>query len=111
MLSLGITLENCDIVMLFNDTLSCDKTFQQMYRCMTESDNNDKKYGFVVDLNTSRVLNTCMSYNIAKKDINFLTITFVISLFINKSVSICTNLCLIIYSNFFGMLISFFAIL
>jgi hypothetical protein len=61
MLSLGITLENCDMVILLNNTLSCDKIMQQMYRCMTEGVN--KKYGFVVDLNISRVLNTCISSN------------------------------------------------
>ena len=61
MLSLGITLENCDMVVLLNNTLSCDKIIQQMYRGMTEGIN--KKYGFVVDLNISRVLNTCISYN------------------------------------------------
>jgi hypothetical protein len=61
MLSLGITLDNCDLVMLLNNSLSCDKIMQQMYRCMTEGEN--KKYGFVVDLNISRVLNTVISYN------------------------------------------------
>jgi len=60
MLSLGITLNLCDVVILMNDTLSSDKVFQQMYRCMTEDDN--KKIGFVVDLNISRVLYTCVSY-------------------------------------------------
>ena len=61
MLSLGITLENCDMVILLNNTLSSDKIMQQMYRSMTEGIN--KKYGFVVDLNISRVLNTCISSN------------------------------------------------
>lgn len=68
MLSLGITLSNCDVVMLFNNTLSSDKVMQQMYRCMTEG--KDKKYGFVVDLNISRVLNTCINYSIYKKDLS-----------------------------------------
>ncbi len=91
MLSLGITLSSCDVVMLFNNTLSSDKVMQQMYRCMTESLCNehkpstitdkdrtlsymteceDKKYGFVIDLNISRVLNTCINYSIYKKDLN-----------------------------------------
>ena len=91
MLSLGITLSNCDIVMLFNNTLSSDKVMQQMYRCMTESfcfkqkpstisekdlyfscmtEGKDKKFGFVVDLNISRVLNTCINYSIHKKDLS-----------------------------------------
>ena len=68
MLSLGITLDNCDLVLLLNNTLSADKVFQQMYRCMTEGAN--KKIGFVVDLNISRVLNTCLSYTIYKKEHN-----------------------------------------
>ena len=64
MLSLGITIESCDVVMLMNNTLSSDKIMQQMYRCMTEGEN--KKMGFVVDLNISRVLNTCVNYTIYK---------------------------------------------
>lgn len=62
MLTLGITLNKCDLVILMNNTLSSDKVFQQMYRCMTEGEN--KKIGFVVDLNISRVLNTCVNYTI-----------------------------------------------
>jgi hypothetical protein len=68
MLTLGITLNNCDLVILMNNTLSSDKVLQQMYRCMTESDN--KKIGFVIDLNISRVLNTCVNYTIYKNDMN-----------------------------------------
>ena len=64
MLSLGITIDSCDIVMLMNNTLSSDKVMQQMYRCMTEG--NNKKVGFVVDLNISRVLQTCINYTIYK---------------------------------------------
>ena len=91
MLSLGITLSNCDVVMLFNNTLSSDKVMQQMYRCMTEGKDTQeiknnlisgahqknvliflecKKFGFVVDLNISRVLNTCINYSIYKKELN-----------------------------------------
>jgi len=66
MLSLGITLNMCDVVALMNNTLSSDRVLQQMYRCMTEG--VQKKYGFVVDLNISRVLNTCVNYTIYKKD-------------------------------------------
>jgi hypothetical protein len=68
MLSLGITLNLCDLVILMNNSLSSDKVLQQMYRCMTEGD--DKKIGFVVDLNISRVLNTCVNYTIYKKELN-----------------------------------------
>jgi hypothetical protein len=66
MLTLGITLNICDVVALMNNTLSSDKVLQQMYRCMTEG--SQKKFGFVVDLNISRVLNTCVNYTIYKND-------------------------------------------
>ena len=78
-LTLGITLPFVDVVFLFNDIVSSDKIVQMMYRCMTESINNPendkinsgfKKMGFVVDLNISRVLNTCLDYNVYKKDLN-----------------------------------------
>lgn len=66
MLTLGITLNMCDVVALMNNALSSDKVIQQMYRCMTEG--SHKKFGFVVDLNISRVLNTCVNYTIYKND-------------------------------------------
>jgi site-specific DNA-methyltransferase (adenine-specific) len=72
MLSLGITINSCDIVMLMNNTLSADKVMQQMYRCMTEFvpdsliGGQNKKMGFVVDLNISRVLQTCINYTVYK---------------------------------------------
>jgi hypothetical protein len=77
-LTLGITLHYVDIVFLFNDILSCDVIIQMMYRCMTESSNNNddeindkpKRFGFVVDMNISRVLNTLSDYKIYKKDLN-----------------------------------------
>ena len=62
MLSLGITLNLCDLVILMNNALSSDKVLQQMYRCMTESEN--KTIGIVVDLNISRVINTCINYTV-----------------------------------------------
>lgn len=68
MLSLGITLSNCDVVFLLNNTVSSDKIMQQMYRCMTEGDN--KQMGFVVDLNINRVLNTCLTYNTCDKNMS-----------------------------------------
>jgi site-specific DNA-methyltransferase (adenine-specific) len=67
MLTLGITLQLCDVVFLLNDTLSSDKVMQMMYRSMTESKNKDKKCGFVIDMKISRVLHACLSYNIHKK--------------------------------------------
>jgi hypothetical protein len=78
-LTLGITLPFVDVVFLFNDVLSSDKILQMMYRCMTETINSSdnalinngvKKFGFVVDLNISRVLNTMLDYNVYKKDLN-----------------------------------------
>jgi hypothetical protein len=78
-LTLGITLPFVDIVFLMNDIISSDKIIQMMYRCMTESidtvendkiNQGTKKMGFVVDLNISRVLNTCLDYNVYKKDLN-----------------------------------------
>jgi hypothetical protein len=66
MLTLGITLNICDVVALMNNTISSDKVLQQMYRCMTEG--YQKKIGFVMDLNISRVLNTCVNYTIHKND-------------------------------------------
>lgn len=68
--SLGITLPLVDIVMLLNNTLSSDKIFQMMYRCMSETLAGDKKFGYVVDLNISRVLNTVIDYNVHQKDMN-----------------------------------------
>jgi len=68
MLSLGITLNLCDVVILMHDTLSSDKIMQQMFRCMTEGD--DKKFGFVVDMNISRVLNTLINYSICDNSKN-----------------------------------------
>ena len=62
MLSLGITINSCDVCVLMNNTFSQDKVMQQMYRCMTEGKN--KSHGFVVDLNINRVLQTCITYNI-----------------------------------------------
>jgi len=68
MLTLGITLNKCDLVLLMNNAISSDKVLQQMYRCMTEGEN--KKFGFVVDLNISRVLNTCINYSTYKNEKN-----------------------------------------
>lgn len=59
--SLGVSIDNCDIVLLLNNTMSFDMIFQMMYRCMTEGLN--KKCGFVVDLNINRVIqNSIIDY-------------------------------------------------
>jgi hypothetical protein len=68
MLTLGITINSCDVVILMNNALSADKVMQQMYRCMTEGDN--KKMGFVVDSNISRVIQTCINYTVYKNDMS-----------------------------------------
>lgn len=67
--SLGITLPLVDIVMLLNNTISSDRILQMMYRCMSEVEKGDKKNGYVVDLNISRVLNTALEYNIYNKNL------------------------------------------
>uniref|UniRef100_A0A6C0E012 Helicase ATP-binding domain-containing protein n=1 Tax=viral metagenome TaxID=1070528 RepID=A0A6C0E012_9ZZZZ len=68
MLTLGITINSCDIVMLMYKSSSFDKTFQQMYRCMTEGDN--KQMGFVVDLDINRVVDICINYPVYKNSMN-----------------------------------------
>lgn len=68
--SLGITLPLVDIVILLNNTQSSDRILQMMYRCMSESPNGQKKIGYVVDLNISRVLNTILDYNVSDKNLS-----------------------------------------
>lgn len=54
--SLGVSIINCDIVLLLNNSMGFDMIYQMMFRCMTEGEN--KKCGFVVDLNIHRVIET-----------------------------------------------------
>ena len=54
--SLGVSIDNCDIVLLLNNSKGFYMIFQMMFRCMTEGKN--KKCGFVVDLNIHRVIET-----------------------------------------------------
>ena len=56
--SLGVSIPNCDIVLLLNNNTGFDMIYQMMYRSMTEGEN--KKYGFVVDLNIHRIINTIL---------------------------------------------------
>ena len=56
--SMGVSIMNCDIVLLLNNTMSFDMIYQMMFRSMTEEPN--KKYGFVVDLNIHRVINVSL---------------------------------------------------
>jgi len=78
-LTLGITLPFVDIVFLCNDMMSSDRILQMLYRAMTERiisdetdaiNSGDKKFGFVVDLNPFRVLNTMLEYNISKSEMS-----------------------------------------
>ena len=56
--SLGVSIENCDIVLLLNNSTGFDMIYQMMFRCMTEGKN--KKCGFVIDLNIHRVIETSL---------------------------------------------------
>ncbi len=58
--SLGVTIENCDIVVLLNSYKSYDILYQMMFRCMSEAP--DKRCGFVIDLNIQRTVNITTSY-------------------------------------------------
>ena len=53
--SLGVSIKNCDIVLMLNNTMSFDLIYQMMFRCMTEE--VGKRCGFVVDPNIHRVVN------------------------------------------------------
>lgn len=55
MCSIGITIENCDFVVLMNNTESYDNIYQKMFRCMTER--YGKKKGYVIDINMRRSVN------------------------------------------------------
>jgi hypothetical protein len=68
--SLGVSIDNCDIVLLLNNNKAYDIIYQMMFRCMTEGEN--KKCGFVIDLNIHRVIETSlMKYALLiKPDIN-----------------------------------------
>ena len=56
--SLGVSIQNCDIVLMLNNNNSFDLVYQMMFRSMTEAKN--KKCGFVVDLNIHRVIETTL---------------------------------------------------
>lgn len=56
--SLGVTIDDCDIVLLLNNSNSYDMIFQMMFRCMTEG--TGKKRGFVIDPNIHRVVDTIL---------------------------------------------------
>lgn len=58
--SLGISILDCDIILLLNNLQSFDMIYQMMFRSMTEG--KGKKCGFVVDLNIHRAINTAITY-------------------------------------------------
>ena len=71
-LQLGISLKNVDIVTLWNTVTSSDAIFQMLFRSMTEIPNVDcrenaycenKKFGFMVDLNPQRSLTNVLLFN------------------------------------------------
>ena len=77
-LQLGISLRNVDIVTLWNSISSADAIFQMLFRSMTEVDVpsckpkeycDEKKFGFMVDMNPQRALTdvTLFTPNISKK--------------------------------------------
>ena len=53
MASMGITIPECDIVVLMNNSKSYDDIYQKMFRCMTEG----KKKGYIIDINMKRSIN------------------------------------------------------
>lgn len=65
--AMGVSLPNVDIVVMLNGDRSADLVYQKMFRCMTETKSNDNKpFGYVVDLHAQRVLQTVLSYGGAK---------------------------------------------
>jgi hypothetical protein len=78
-LQMGISLRNVDIVTLWNSISSADAIFQMLFRSMTEVDVppckpnaycDEKKFGFMVDMNPQRALTNVnlFSANISKTD-------------------------------------------
>lgn len=65
---MGISLPCTDVVFLFstNDD-SADDIIQKMFRSLTDS--NNKKFGFIVDLNIKRIIKALFEYDLAKDKI------------------------------------------
>lgn len=59
--SMGISLPRVDIVVLLTHTSSADDVYQKMWRCMTRD--VGKSYGYVIDMDAHRVLNTLLIYD------------------------------------------------
>jgi len=65
---LGVSVEDCDLVILMNDSNSLDFTFQSMFRCMTESKHGDKQIGYVIDFNLTRSIFSIIEYSESMKN-------------------------------------------
>jgi len=63
--SLGVTIDNCDIVLLLNNNMSFDRIFQMMFRGLTPG--KGKRCGFVVDFDTQRAIYSAVTYAIKVK--------------------------------------------
>lgn len=57
---LGITIQQCDLVILAGGITSLDFNFQAMFRCMTEA--SSKSQGYVVDLSYTHCANIIVDY-------------------------------------------------
>jgi len=71
-LKLGVSLPCVDIVVLLDDSKNPDERIQKMYRALTESDN--KRCGFIVDMNYFRCMNSIIEYQLARKKQEFVDI-------------------------------------
>ncbi len=67
--SMGVSIKECDLVILMNNNTSFDMIFQMMFRCLTEDTN--KSYGFVIDVNYRRSIKMIIEYSkIIRKDLS-----------------------------------------
>ena len=57
---LGVTIDQCDLVLLMNTSTSMDFIYQAMFRCMTESEG--KQNGYVVDFDIDRSIQIVCEY-------------------------------------------------
>jgi hypothetical protein len=71
-LKLGVSLPCVDIVILLDDSKNPDERIQKMYRALTESDN--KRCGFIVDMNYFRCMNSIIEYQLTRKKQEFVDI-------------------------------------
>ena len=62
--TMGISLPCVDVVCMFDEITESDEIIQKMYRALTDSPN--KKYGFVIDLNPRRIIQSQYEYKDVK---------------------------------------------